>query len=83
MGLNSKLELLGDEAYRDTGVELVIIPDNVVELGDKCFCYCKCLRNVTLGPSSKLQQIGDLCLWIMASVISNSTVLGETRKCDF
>ena len=31
MGLNSKLELLGDEAYRDTGVELVIIPDNVVE----------------------------------------------------
>ena len=35
--------------------------DNVVELGERCFCYCKSFRCVRFSLSAKLHRIGDPC----------------------
>ena len=39
----------------------MVIPDSVIELGEKCFYQCKNLRRVEFGVSPSLKKIGDLC----------------------
>ena len=39
-------------------VELVSIPDDMEELCEKCFFWCKSLSRVTFGESSSLKLIG-------------------------
>ena len=46
------------EAFRETSIESLCIPDSVVELCDGCFWGCERLRYVTFGVSSKLECIG-------------------------
>ena len=60
-GSSSRLEKIGDNCFRDTGVEEVSIPNSVRELGTFCFQGCKSLRRVTFGSSSVLEKIGVDC----------------------
>ena len=36
----------------------IFVPDNVREIGDRCFSGCRCLRRVVFGSSSRLERIG-------------------------
>ena len=57
-GARSKRESIGAEVFRDTCVESLSIPDNVIELEPRCFYLCRSLRFVTFGliPIQKSSQ---------------------------
>ena len=53
------LKRLCAEAFCETSIESLCIPDSVVELCERCFYHCERLRCVTFGVSSKLERIGS------------------------
>lgn len=53
--LNSKLEEIGDFAFRNTGIETIIIPPKVTYVGDAAFDDCRHLKSVIVEKA----LIGD------------------------
>ena len=64
-GVDSKIALLGDEAfsgdYTKAGCPIteIFIPDSVKRIGRRCFYNCRRLSRVIIGPSSSLTEFGD------------------------
>ena len=56
-GASSMVERICAEAFRESSVESLSIPDSVVELGERCFRECKSLRSVIFGASSRVERI--------------------------
>ena len=55
------LEEVGDEWFRDGGVEKLVVPNSVKTLGESVFFKCKRLREVFFEPDSRLETIGYAC----------------------
>ena len=85
-GASSKLERICAEAFYETNIESLSIPDSVVELGERCFRGCKSLRCVIFGASSKLERICAEAFYetsIESLFIPDSVVeLGERCCCE-
>ena len=57
-GESSALKVIGKEAFRNTQMDEIHIPDGVEVLGDECF-HTYYLERVTFGESSSLKLIGE------------------------
>ena len=57
-GPGSNLELIDTQAFAGTNIEVISIPDSVIELGNRCFEECYRLRHITFGLGSQLKLIG-------------------------
>lgn len=70
-GTSSRLERIGDGAFADLVFECsheyvdrscrfeeIVIPDSVETIGEKCFFGCCYLRNIVVGPESRLKKVG-------------------------
>ena len=57
-GEASSLKIIGEEAFRQSSITAICIPDGVKELGERCFQFCKSLSRVTFGEASSLKRIG-------------------------
>ena len=55
----SKLESIGDHAFRETGITSITIPESVTSIGESAFQNCSILGTVTFAEGSKLESIGD------------------------
>jgi hypothetical protein len=55
---NSDIARLVDIAFMHLSIQVVFIPNSVMEIGDQCFMYCRKLRKVLFGEDSRLQKIG-------------------------
>jgi hypothetical protein len=55
----SRLERIFDSAFRDTGIQSIVIPSSVVDLGKKSFCGCKSLESVIFESGSRLERIEE------------------------
>ena len=53
--LNSKLEEIGDFAFRNTGIETITVPPKVTYVGDAAFDDCRHLKSVIVEKA----LIGD------------------------
>ena len=70
-GVDSKLELLGDEVFSGASliqgrfehegcpITEIFIPDSVEIIGSGCFYKCRKLQQVTLGSSPSIQRVGS------------------------
>ena len=47
------------EAFLDSGIESLSIPDSVRVLGERCFAHCPELKHVTFGAGSQLERIDE------------------------
>ena len=57
-GESSSLKVIGDEAFSETSLSEISIPDRVESLGEKCLFGCPMLSRLTFGTLSSLQVIG-------------------------
>ena len=57
MTLPSSLKEIGDNAFSNSKITTIIIPEGVTKIGSYCFYNCSELTNITL-PST-LNEIGD------------------------
>ena len=62
-GPSSSLEWIGEEAFAGDidnacAIAEIHIPDEVRDLGDRCFYNCMRLHRITFGPFSSLERIG-------------------------
>jgi hypothetical protein len=55
--LGSRLKVIEDFAFRETGLKAIEIPCTVKILGICCFCQCYSLVSVTFASGSKLEEI--------------------------
>jgi len=53
----SQLISIGDSAFGNTVIEEILLPDSLVNLGDKVFEYCTSLKSI--GLSNNLTCLGD------------------------
>lgn len=51
------------EAFADSALRSIHIPDTVQSLDDNCFCRCERLSRVTFGRSSSLKIIGNMAFY--------------------
>ena len=80
-GSLSPLERISVACFERSGVQEVIIPNNVRELCDCCFKECSSLRHVTFGSSSSLERIGVSCF--ERSGVKEVIIPDSTRElCD-
>lgn len=54
-------EIIGKEAFKDSDVEMVLLPDTITTIGSECFFGCKSLHTIKLPFSIK--KIGSLCFY--------------------
>ena len=69
-GENSRLNSIGDYAFRDTGLTSIIIPDGVTTIGYYAFYDCVKLKTVTFGENSQLTTIDEKAFYNCESLIS-------------
>lgn len=55
------VKIIGEEAFRGTGIEHVVIPESVHTISDYAFCECMCLKELTIPKSVTL--IGYGAFW--------------------
>ena len=56
---NSRLTVIGNDAFFETAIPAILIPDTVVCIGDGCFGNCYKLHYVSFGRYSQLISIGS------------------------
>lgn len=56
--INPKTTIISDGVFKNKNMYDVIIPDNVIEIGEYAFQNCKYLSRITLGPN--VETIGNL-----------------------
>jgi hypothetical protein len=54
-----EIQVLGEQAFRNSYVVKIKIPDSVIVIGGFCFFRCRSLRRVVFGEESKLRVIGE------------------------
>jgi hypothetical protein len=54
----SKLQKIGDGAFRNTDLEFITIPKSVIKIGAGAFCSCRLLNNITFGQECDITEIG-------------------------
>lgn len=64
---DSKLQIIGKEAFSYTKIESILIPSYVTLIDDYAFQFCKELKKVEFKEDSELQRI-------------DSTIIGDTSK---
>ncbi len=60
-------EVIGKEAFKDSDVEIVLLPDTITTIGSECFFGCKSLNTIKLPFSVK--EIGCLCFYGCVSLV--------------
>ena len=55
---NSKLEIIGDQVFANTGITSIVIPSSVKSIGLIAFFECNDLKSVIFEDNSKLEIIG-------------------------
>lgn len=55
------LEIVGDSWFASSGIEKLIIPKTVRELGNSAFAGCAKLREVVFEPDSRLETVRKFC----------------------
>jgi hypothetical protein len=50
---------IDDSAFSDSGIKIIGIPNNVENIGNKCFYECRSLCEIVFESDSKLKEIGD------------------------
>lgn len=78
---NSQLETICDEAFSQSSIEIIVIPQKVASIGNDIFSDCRKLKRVAFTKNSQLNTIGDnvfsntkiesLCLPSQVSNIGN------------
>jgi hypothetical protein len=58
-GADSHLRDIGEEAFRQSGIERIALSSKVEIVGKSCFCECKSLKEVIFGADSQLREIGE------------------------
>ena len=84
-GASSRVERICADAFRDTSIESLSIPDSVVELGEGCFYGCKSLRSVIFGASSRVERIcaDAFCGTSIESLSIPDSVVELGKKCFY
>ena len=61
--MSKNLKTIGEEAFRDSSVEDITIPDGVTQIGKYAFEYCKNIKSIIIPYS--VTEIGDnaFCYW--------------------
>ncbi|KAK8836348.1 hypothetical protein M9Y10_039690 [Tritrichomonas musculus] len=58
----SHFEIICDEAFKDTKIESLVLPDNIQEIGSKCFP--ECFKQIEFEKGApKLHKIGNFCFY--------------------
>ena len=60
MLLNDGLEVIGEAAFRGTGLRAVSFPAALREIGAEAFCFCSRLKSVEIQRDGGLERVGDL-----------------------
>lgn len=63
VSLPRSLVSIPDNAFDQSSLERISIPDNVVEIGKYAFNCCKCLKWVSIGENSKLKRLSESCFY--------------------
>ena len=58
--LNDGLEVIGEAAFRGTGLRAVRFPATLREIGAEAFCFCSRLKSVEIPRDGGLERVGDL-----------------------
>lgn len=56
--LHDNLEKIGIDAFKNTNIEEIVIPDSVQEIGKYAFAYTKNLKHITLPAQCKVDTFG-------------------------
>ena len=56
---DSKLQIIDTNAFCNSSIRSIVIPENVTEINSYAFYNCKQLKHVEFHPNSKLQKIDD------------------------
>lgn len=56
--LDVPVKVIGPNAFNQTNISLIIIPNTIEEIADKAFYNCDNLTTINLGNASKLTKIG-------------------------
>ena len=56
-GSSSNVGHLSRDAFSETGIDSLYIPDSVVQVGEKCFYFRDRLRPVSFGASSRIEGL--------------------------
>ena len=75
--LNDGLEVIGDAAFRGTGLRAVRFPATMREIDTEAFCFCTMLRSVEIQRDGGLERVGDLAFYRTAT---DQIVLPSTLK---
>lgn len=59
--IGSGVEEIGIDAFSNTGLKEIVIPDNVLKVEKGAFCNCDSLKTVTIG--NKVKSIGEWCFY--------------------
>jgi hypothetical protein len=83
---DSRLERIGNSAFRCSGLKSILIPSSVVVLGKGSFCECKSLETVKFVSGSRLERIEEcafrLCELKSIEIPSSVVVFGKEWCCS-
>ena len=68
LDLPKSIDRISDQAFMNSGLKKIAIPDNVMYIGDDAFYWCENLTSVTLPE--ELQTIGQRAFWNCGSLSS-------------
>ena len=82
--LNDGLEVIGEAAFRGTGLRAVRFPTTLREIGAEAFCFCSRLASAEIQRNGGLKLVGDLAFQRTAiDQIALPSTLKEVGKNTF
>lgn len=64
---DTKLQIIGENAFEGTSIMSISIPDNVIQIGKYSFSDCSNLKKVKISRNSKLREINK-CAFSQSSI---------------